>query len=228
MNHSASPATPSKDAPIAFFFDFVSPYAYLALSRAEQLAAAFGRALDLRPVLLGVTVMRVMGLKPVPQTPLKGPYARADVERLALLHSVPFRHHGLPEVNPVAAMRAFLSIKQHDPLAAHAFARRVFERLWVQGKDISAPEQFGEDVAAVGCDAGAVQAACATAEARDALRAAVDDAIAQGVFGVPFFIADGESFWGGDRLPMLEHWLTHHSWQPGASALAASREGSLS
>ncbi len=201
------------EAPIALYFDFVSPYAYLALPRAERLAASCGRSLDLRPVLLGVTVLRVMGLKPVPQTPLKGDYARADIERLAKLHGVPFRHHGLPEVNSVPALRAFLWIKRRDSAAAHEFARRVFAQLWAQGRDISAPEQLADAIAAAGQDPETVIAACGEPEARDALRTAVDDAIARGVFGVPFFVADGESFWGGDRLPMLEHWLTHHRWE---------------
>ena len=208
--------------PIAFYFDFVSPYAYLALGRAEQSAHAHGRTLDLRPVLLGVTVMRIMGLKPLPQTPLKGDYVRADVERLARLYDVPFRHHGLAEVNPVCALRAFLWIKQHDPLRARAFARRVFERLWVHGLDISRPEHFADDAAAAGLQASLLPAACESPESREALRRAVGELVAQGVFGVPFFIADGEPFWGGDRLPMLEHWLTHHSWNPAPAAAAGA------
>jgi 2-hydroxychromene-2-carboxylate isomerase len=210
--------------PIACYFDFLSPYAYLALGRARKLARAHGRELELRPVLLGVTVMQVMGLKPIPQTPLKGDYARRDVERLARLHGVPFRHHGLAEVSPVAAMRAFLHIRQQDAAAADAFATRVFDRLWQAGGDISRFEGFAADVAAVGQDPAAVQAASESPAGRALLRQAVQAAVDAGVFGVPFFIADGEPFWGGDRLPMLDHWLTHGNWdRPASPAVDATR-----
>jgi len=203
--------------PIAYYFDFVSPYAYLALGRARKLAHAHSRDLELRPVLLGVTVMQVMGLKPIPQTPLKGAYARRDVERLAKLHGVPFRHHGLADVSPVAAMRAFLHIRQQDASAADAFATRVFDRLWHAGRDISRFEDFTDDLSAVGQDPASVQAASESPAGRALLRQAVQAAVHAGVFGVPFLIADGEPFWGGDRLPMLDHWLTHGSWDGPAS-----------
>ena len=67
---------PADASPIEFYFDFVSPYAYLAIARAEAVAARHGRVLDWHPVLLAVTVGKVMGLKAIPQTPLKGSYAR--------------------------------------------------------------------------------------------------------------------------------------------------------
>ncbi len=63
-------------------------------------------------------------------------------------------------------------------------------------------------------DRTALLGAVASAEMKAALREAVDEAIAKGVFGVPTFIADGEPIWGVDRLWMLEHWLRHGDWSP--------------
>jgi 2-hydroxychromene-2-carboxylate isomerase len=140
-----------------------------------------------------------------------------DALRLAKLFKVPFRLHGLRNVNSVAALRAFLWIKTRDPETAKKFARRVFTRLWVEGKDITPAAAAVEEAVAVGVDQAELTAALARDDIKQALKDAVDAAIAKGVFGVPYFIADGEPFWGSDRLWMLEQWLRDGSWERPAS-----------
>ena len=76
-------------APIDFYFDFSSPYGYLASQKIEALAAKHGRAVDWRPILLGV-IFRQTGTAPLTEIPLKGDYARRDFGRSA-------RFHGLAE-----------------------------------------------------------------------------------------------------------------------------------
>ena len=198
--------------PIEFYFDLLSPFAYLGSTQIGRIAAARGREVDWRPVLIGVTVLKVMGLRPIPETPLKGPYSHRDALRLAAWFDVPFRFHTLSGVTSLAGSRAFLWIKARDPALAVRFARRMFERLWVRGEDITPPEAAADEAAALGLDRAELLAAIGREESKQALKAAVDEAIARGVFGVPFVIADGEPFWGCDHLPMLEHWLDHHTW----------------
>ena len=71
--------------PIDFYFDFSSPYGYLAAQKIEALAAKHGRAVDWHPVLLGV-VFRQTGTAPLTDVPLKGDYSRRDFERSARFH----------------------------------------------------------------------------------------------------------------------------------------------
>ena len=80
--------------PVDFYFDFISPYAYIGSTQIEAIAARYGRTVNWRPVLIGVLVMKVMGLKPLPQTPLKGDYLRHDGTRVAQIFGVPFKYHG--------------------------------------------------------------------------------------------------------------------------------------
>lgn len=207
--------------PIAFYFDFISPYAYIASTQIDALADRHGREVDWRPVLLGVTVMRVMGLKPLMETPLKGPYMRHDSPRMAKLFGVPLRHHGLKHLNGLAAARAFLALKQKDAGVAKAFARRIFHRLWVDGLDITPDETIAQEAAAFGADPREMLATITSDAGKQALRDAVDAAVGAGVFGVPFFIVDGEPVWGCDRLWMVEHWLRHGSWDPAGAAAAS-------
>jgi 2-hydroxychromene-2-carboxylate isomerase len=203
----------ARAAPIEFYFDLLSPYGYLGSVQIDAVGARTGRPVDWRPVLIGVLVMKLMGLKPLMQTPVKGPYLYQDAPRVAAMLGVPFKHHGLTGINSLAAMRAFVWIKARDPALAVAFAGRIYQRLWVESRDITSGTEMAAEAAAFGLDAGEVLDAINGAAAKQALQVEVDAAIAKGVFGVPFFIADGQSFWGGDRIPMLEHWLTHHSWE---------------
>ena len=170
---------------IEFYFDPISPFAYLGSVQIERVAARLGREVDWKPVLIGVTVLKVMGLKPVPETPLKGPYMQQDAVRLAEYFDVPFRYHGLKGINALAALRAFLVLKQRDAALAKSFAQRIFDRLWVRGLNITAPEAVAEEASALGIDAQALLRDIETDHAKGALKQAVDAAIQKGVFGVP-------------------------------------------
>jgi 2-hydroxychromene-2-carboxylate isomerase len=201
-------------APIEFYFDLISPYGYLASTKVEALASRYGREVDWKPVLLGITVMKVMGLPPLMQTPLKKDYILRDKARMAKLLGVPMAEHGLEGVNSLAASRAFLWLKSRDAALAKGFAQRIYACLWVEGRDITPAEVVADEAAALGVDRGALLAAIESKEMKQALRDAVEEAVGKGVFGVPTFIIDGEPVWGVDRMWMVEHWLRHGDWAP--------------
>lgn len=193
-------------APIAFYFDFSSPYSYLASELIEDLAARHGRTVTFKPTLLGAA-FRVSGQRPLTEIPLKGDYSRRDFARSARFHGLPWC---MPENFPVAtitAARALLVLQRDQPGAAVDFIHAVFRAYFVQGRDITDAAVVNELLGASGADGAAVLAATAQAEIKDALRAEVDAATARGVFGAPFFVVDGEPFWGVDRLPQMERWL---------------------
>ena len=163
--------------------------------------------------LIGVTILKVMGLKPLPETPLKGPYLKHDAVRLAEYFDVPFRYHGLAGVNPLAALRAFVVLKKRDAGLAKLFAQKVFSRLWVRGLNITGAGDIAEEAKGLGIDVPALLRDIETNDAKDALKEQVDAAIQAGVFGVPYFVVDGEPIWGVDRMWMVEHWVIRHTWR---------------
>ncbi|HEX6102775.1 MAG TPA: DsbA family protein, partial [Alphaproteobacteria bacterium] len=77
-------------APIEFWFDFSSPYGYFGSRRIEGIAARHGRTVRWRPFLLGV-LFQTTGQSPLLNQPVRGPYARRDIERTSRLYGVPFR-----------------------------------------------------------------------------------------------------------------------------------------
>ena len=202
-------------APVEFFFDFSSPYGYLAAQRIDALAARHGRGVDWKPMLLGV-VFKHVGTAPLTTIPLKGEYSKLDFERSA-------RHHGIsgfrmPSKFPIptqAAARIVLWLKSSDPVRAVPVAQALFRAYWVDDRDISAVDVAVAVAAESGVDAAAARAAVDDPVWKDALKRETEAAIARGVFGSPFMIVDGEPFWGLDRFDQLERKL----------AATAPREG---
>jgi 2-hydroxychromene-2-carboxylate isomerase len=213
MSASALPAGPPA-GPIEFWSDFISPYGYLGATQVEAVAARHGRAVTWRPLLLGVTVLKVMGLKPLPETPLKGDYLTIDLPRLAALYGVPLTDKRVPGVNGVAAARALLWLRGQDAALAARFAHAIYRRLWVRGEDITPPEAVLEEAAALGAPRAPLAEWLAGEPAKAALKAEVEEAVARGIFGAPTFVVDGEPIWGADRLWMLDHRLRHGGWVP--------------
>jgi 2-hydroxychromene-2-carboxylate isomerase len=217
MSHpAATQSSAGANAPIDFYFDFISAYGYFASLRIEALAARHGRTVQWHSMLLGVAVMKVMGLKPLLETPLKGDYVLHDAARYMRRHGLALaRKISDPMMDPRAAARAFYWVRRHHPGCETAFARAVYERYWRLGKDLSLPQEIAAiaaDEPALGIDPDALRLGEASDEARQDLREAVAGSIERGVFGSPFILVDGEPFWGSDRLDLLDDWLAHGGW----------------
>jgi 2-hydroxychromene-2-carboxylate isomerase len=200
-------------APIQFWFDFISPFGYLASLRIDALAARHGREVDWRPLLVGVTVLKVMGLPPVPQTPLKGPYALRQLARHARRAGVTLaRDASVPPMNPLPAARAFAWLRAHARAHAKDAARAIYAATWAEGRPMDEPAALRAVLLQAGVPPALADAALSDPEAAILLRAEVDAAVAAGAFGSPFVIADGEPFFGVDNLELLDEWLARGGW----------------
>jgi 2-hydroxychromene-2-carboxylate isomerase len=198
-------------APIDFYFDFSSPYGYFASRLVDGLAAKYGREVAWRPVLLGA-VFKVVGTQPLVALPLKGDYSRLDFPRAARFYKVPFTIPAKFPIGSLAASRAFYWLHDRDPALAKEYAHAIFTAYFTQGRDVTDAAEVLAIARACGADGAALEAALADQAVKDRLKAEVDSAIAKGVFGSPYFVVDGEPFWGVDRLPMLEEWLKTGGW----------------
>jgi 2-hydroxychromene-2-carboxylate isomerase len=201
-------------AAIDFYFDFISPYGYLASAKIEALALRQGRTVNWRPFLMGVPIIKIMGLKPLLETPLKSDYTRHDIFRLAEWFDVPLVLPHAAATNSRAAARAFYWIHDQSPAAAVKFAKAAFQRTWVTAEDITDPAVLLQVTSSLGFAAEAVEQVLRSEAIKTRLEREVAAAVGRGVFGSPFFLVDGEAFWGVDRLPMLESWLAVGAWTP--------------
>ena len=198
-------------SPIGFWFDFSSPYGYVAAERIGDIAARHGRDVRWRPILLG-PVFKAVGTAPLTMLPIKGEYSKRDFARTARRLAIDFR---LPEKFPVGtqvAARAFYLIDDADPARAADFARRTYRAYFAQGRDIADPSVVLAIASEAGVDSASLAEPLKGDAVKERVRLEVEAAMAAGVFGSPFFIVDGEPFWGNDRLPDLEEWLRTGGW----------------
>ena len=193
-------------APIDFYFDFSSPYGYLASHKIEALAAKHGRSVNWRPMLLGAA-MKVTGGRPLPELPLKGDYARRDFLRSAKFHGIELRIPGVFPISTVAPVRAFYWLQGKDPGRAVELAKALYRAYFTEGVDISKPENVVQVARAIGVNGDELAAALNDQAVKDRTKAEVEAAIARGVFGSPYIVVDGEPFWGVDRFDQIERWL---------------------
>ena len=192
--------------PIDFYFDFSSPYSYIASEWIEALAARHGRLVSWRAILLGATFQAAELKSPV-SYPLKREYSMLDFERSARFAGVPLK---MPEKFPIPtqnAARIFWWLNAENEARAVAWARHCLRALFARGVDLSDAEQLKALSAEFGIDAVQAESVWNDPQWKARLKAANDAAIALGVFGAPFFVIDGEPFWGNDRRAQMERWL---------------------
>ncbi len=189
--------------PIRFYFDFASPYAYFALDGVEGLAARHGRLVEWRPILVWA-VLKAHNIAPPLDTPARRSYFMTDMPRSAVFYGIDYRQ---PEKLPLSSHRAarlYYALAEREPEAARAYGRDVFSALFVRGEDISEENALMRIAARHGLDASVAHDAMDGKIGRRRLAAAIDAAVADNVTGSPWFIVDGEPFFGADRLPQVE------------------------
>lgn len=186
---------------LGFYFDFISPYAYIGWKRIFSLAETHGRTVKPVPTLFAA-LLDANHTKGPAEIPSKRAYIFKDAYRHAHLHHLPFGPPPAHPFNPLLALRiASLSLSDED-------RRRVidvlFDAVWSGGgPGVTEPEVVAKLLSTEGFDGAALVARAGTQEAKDAVRHATADALARGVFGVPTVDVDGELFWGTDAFPFI-------------------------
>lgn len=200
---------------IDFYFDYSSPYGYLASERIEAIAAHSGYTVTWRPILLGA-VFKISGQKPLTESPLKGDYALRDFTRSAREHKIQYQHPAQFPIATIAAARTTLWLRDNsDPqLKARTadFIHAVYRAYFIAGQDITDATVISAIADSLSIDGQLLQQALTTQSVKDSLRGEVEQAIDCGVFGSPTMIIDNEPFWGHDRLEQMQRWITSGGW----------------
>lgn len=194
-----------------FFFDFSSPFAYLASTQVEALAARKGATLVYRPFLLGA-LFKAIGTPNVPLFAMPEPkrkHVTADLHRWADHYGVPFRFASRFPMNTVKPLRMVLAAPQDRVADLVAATYRAY---WVDDRDISADDVLESVATSVGLDGAALVAATADERLKQRLKEATELAERSGVCGAPCFLVGDLLFWGQDRLLFVEKALD--GWCP--------------
>jgi 2-hydroxychromene-2-carboxylate isomerase len=195
------------DAPgLDFWFEFASTYSYPAALRIGPLAREHGVAVRWRPFLLG-PVFKAQGWdnSPFNLYPAKGRYMWRDLARICDALGLPFVRPTVFPQNTILASRVALVALGED--WGEDFCRAAYTAEFGEGGDIGVPEVIAGVLTALGKDAAAIITRAQGDANKLLLRRNTEKAQALGIFGAPSFVtADGELFWGNDRLETALDW----------------------
>jgi len=180
-----------------WYFDFISPYAYLQCMRFPALPA--GTQLRIKPVVFGALLDNAGTLGPA-EIAGKREFTFRQVLWLARRNGVPLDPPPRHPFNPLPALRLAVALGPSMEIV-----RRIFAFIWAEGRDASDPAEFARLSAALGVNDA--EARIGDPAVKNRLKANTDEAIAARVWGVPTFVVDGICFWGFDSGAMLLDYL---------------------
>jgi 2-hydroxychromene-2-carboxylate isomerase len=188
-----------------FFLDYISHNAYLAWHGAPAVAARHGLALTPVPVLFGAMLSHYRQVGPA-ELPAKSSWMLRNVLRKARLHGIPIAPPASHPFNPLLALRVTCAVA--DEAARMRLVDRLFRATWAESRPMHEPETLRALLRELDLPADELLAAAAAEPAKQRLRENTEQALAQGVFGVPTFAVRGELFWGFDDMEYLQMFLS--------------------
>ena len=178
-------------ASVDWYFDFVSPYSYIALHRLHEI----GTSVSHKPVLFA-GLLGHWGQKGPAEIPAKRRWTYRWCEWWARELGIAFRFPAAHPFNPLPHLRLALACDSR-PQAV----KRIFEWVWMSGENAADEARFTALCRELGVEPARLS------ETKDQLRMNTEKAAALGVFGVPSFVVDGEVFWGADSVDFLNAFL---------------------
>ncbi len=185
---------------LEYFFDYVSPYSYLANSQLPALVRETGAELVYRPMLLG-GVMQATGNQPPATLPARGKYMPVDIGRWLRRYGLPFAFNPSFPMKTITALRAALAAQEQGVFPAYHEA--LFRAAWVDRVNLGDAASLRDVIAKAGLDAEKLLARAESDEIKERLKANTAEAVARGAFGAPTFFVGDEMFFGNDRLDFV-------------------------
>jgi len=194
---------------IHYFFAPQSPYVYLGHERLLKLAAQYGAMIEPKPFDIGAVFSETGGLPLAKRAPPRQAYRLQELERWS-------RHLGLPmnlqpKFFPVDQAPASLLLvaarEQGGADQALELATAITRAVWAEDRNIADPATLEQLAGDAGFDGAALLAASRTPETQRKYEGFTKEALDAGVFGAPWYVVDGQGFWGQDRLDFVERLL---------------------
>ncbi len=186
---------------LEFYYDYGSPYSYLADTQVEAIAKRAGATLVRKPMLLG-GVFKATGNASPMTVELKSRWSAFDMPMWARHYGVPFQRNPFFPVNTLALMRG-AAAAQIDGLFER-YHPAIYKAMWVDGRNLNDIAEVASVLTAAGLDAARFGSRIQDQDVKDRLKAATDEAVGRGVFGAPTSFVGDKMFFGNDRLPFVE------------------------
>lgn len=197
---------------IHFYFDFISPYAWLAFQALPQTLEGISHRVHYHPVLLGALLKHHGQLGPA-EMPGKRDWTYRQVMWLAKQQGTPLKMPASHPFNPLALLRLAVAASANGEPNRYV-VESIFKHVWCEGLEATDPvriDTLQQHLLSQAALLGVAQDPKSD-DVKRLLQQQTDSAIALGLFGVPTMLVDGEVFWGQDALPMLRAYLDGDTW----------------
>lgn len=189
---------------VTFYYDYGSPASYLAWTQLPALCARHATDLVYRPILIG-GLFKITGNRSPVTIEAKGDWFFKDMARFADRYGVRFQKNPYFIINSLPLMRGAIWAVEEGRL--ENYNQVMFEACWAEGRDLNDPKEILAVLRAGGFDVDTVAAAIQTDDIKQRLIQATQDAVDQGVFGVPTMFVGDTMHFGQDRLDWIERAL---------------------
>jgi 2-hydroxychromene-2-carboxylate isomerase len=180
-----------------FFFDYVSPFSYLADTQIPDLLKRTGAKIIYKPILLGA-IFKASNNTPPPAIPAKLKYNAIDAMRWSKHYGVAMKINPFFPLSTIRVMRGAVAAQSAGSFPAyHAM---MFRAMWAEGVNLGDPKIVKEMFAQLEMDPDAVE----REDVKERLKANTEEAVARGAFGAPTFFVGDAMFWGNDRMHFIE------------------------
>ncbi len=191
---------------LEFYFDYGSPYSYLADTQLAALAKRTGAEIDYRPMLLGGVFKATGNHSPaVESVENKRRYNAIDMRRWVDHYGADFQPNPFFPINTLQLMRAAVAAQREGVF--EPFHRAVYRAFWAEAKNMGEPEVVARVLEQANVAARPLFERAADPEVKQELRSTTEAAVERGVFGAPTFFVGNEMFFGADHLPFVEEAL---------------------
>ena len=190
---------------LEFFFDYGSPFSYLANIQLPGFAKRNAAAVVYRPILLGA-VLKATGNSSPMTVPAKARYFAEELRRWAARYGVAFKLNPHPFIlNTLPLMRGAVAAQKLGVFSA--YHDTIYRAAWAEGLDLGDKAVLSDVLQRSGVNFAELITASERQDVKDSLRSNTEDAVARGVFGAPTFFVGNEMFWGNDRFDFVEEAL---------------------
>jgi 2-hydroxychromene-2-carboxylate isomerase len=186
---------------LEFFFDYGSPYSYLADTQVEAIAKRASAALERKPMLLGGVFKATGNVSPAGFVP-KSNWSSFDMPMWARHYGVPFARNPHFPINTLNLMRGAAAAQLDGLFDRYHLA--VFRAMWVDGRNLNDMAEVATVLKEAGLDPVQFGNRIASQDVKDKLKATTEEAVARGVFGAPTSFVGDQMFFGNDRLAFVE------------------------
>jgi len=186
--------------PFDFFFDFISPYSYLAHKQIRKLEKENNIKINYKPILLG-GLHKLAGVTAAAFIPSKTKYMIRDCKMIAEKHNIKFKFNTNFPINSLALMRGVFLAQNKKKL--DQYVDFFFDAYWEDGLNLNSDKILNSILTNLNINFNEFQLIITDQKIKNKLTAQTNEAYNKGVFGAPSFIINNKLFWGQDRLEFV-------------------------